>query len=336
MLTNFSMVESGRRRYRRHATTFRCLLLVCTARMSLCSEVTACNYHAWFGDRGLVTTLIRDQTQVPYNASQVWYPCAMFQRCCRHVGTALQAGSTDFVFRLFDCTFVQPDCLASCAEQLYARRSEATGNTSHNDSSVQQREAFMTCCVWFRMQLEVEDAKTAAYECCILHTERETAASKTTPQQTSKVTQVDCCVTSNLIAGSFFILDSEARDCDSSCAPWPREGKGDSKGLRCSCYNYVGNAKWQRIPGVEVLDLEVECAVEDCHFRLLEEEVRNQKHAWMKSLLEHRVFVNSTIREALTAVLRREQIDTELSVIFEYPLVKDVQGFLGRCVEERA
>ena len=93
----------SRKRYRSHATAPRCLLLVCTARMSLCSDVTACNYHAWFGDLGLVTTLIRDQTQVPYNASQVWYPCAMFQRCCRHVGTALQAGSTDFVFRLFDC-----------------------------------------------------------------------------------------------------------------------------------------------------------------------------------------------------------------------------------------
>lgn len=171
----------------------------------------------------------------------------------------------------------------------------------------------MSCCVWFRMQLEVEDAKTASYECCILHAEQEAVASRVTSHQTDKDINIDCCVTSNLIAGSFYILSSEARTCDDSCAPWPREGKGDSKGLRCSCYNYIGQAKWQRIPGVPALNLEVECAVEDCHFRLLEDEVRNERHAWMRKMLQEEVFVNSSTREELTAVLRREQIDTELS-----------------------
>jgi hypothetical protein len=133
------------------------------------------------------------------------------------------------------------------------------------------------------MQLEVEDAKTAARECCILYEER--PGEHTRDQARTEDTHISCCVTSNLIADSFYLVESEARNCDSSCAPWPQEGRGESPGLRCSCYNYIGGARWQRSPGVEPLDLEVECAVEDCHFRRLEEQVRNEKHATCVSKL---------------------------------------------------
>ena len=70
--------------------------------------------------------------------------------------------------------------------------------------------------------------------------------------------------------------------------------------------------------------------------RFCAEEGRQQHDALQEQLLAEGVYGVPTFLIDDEVFFGREQIDTELSVIFEYPLVKDVQGFLGRCVEERA
>jgi hypothetical protein len=87
-----------------------------------------------------------------------------------------------------------PDCLESCAEQLHQAKSRILLNMSTTPG-----EAFINCCVWFRLQYAERQANILGEQ-----------------QQTEK-NQLNCCINSRLLTNSFYNVKSEARDYDLSC-----------------------------------------------------------------------------------------------------------------------
>ena len=154
----------------------------------------------------------------------------------------------------------------------------ATSHAQNNSTkqSLASGEAFINCCVWFRLQIGVEDVQTASVECCMHYAERQ--ANILGEQQQTEKNQLDCCINSRLLTNSFYNVKSEARDCDLSCNSVPPEGKGDEKGLCCSCFNYIGSGHWQRSPALQTMHLPTECGTEVCYFRMLEDSITNARN----------------------------------------------------------
>ena len=289
----------------RSACVGAAVLLACMPR---CASVTRCNFAPWYGasDRGLVTNLIIQESSASNNAS--W-----------------------------------PDCLNVCAAQLmlHADWKAGVNNASHTEAEHPAKDAFLTCCVWFRLQLSVEDPRRASLECCMLYTEQHSTRSSAYTLEQAEQDQLSCCVNSSLLTRSFEDFDSESLLCDRHCAALPLEGVGDSKGLQCSCFHFLGSGKWTSSKGSEVKHLPTECAWEECIFRVLDYQQWNRRHEWMRELMRRRVFAasspssssassrnNTTLREELMEVLTTAQIDAQLALLFRDPLIRTVEDFL--------
>jgi hypothetical protein len=283
------------------------VLLACQCMPRFCASVTRCNFAPWYGDRGLVTSLIIQESSASYNAS--W-----------------------------------PDCLTVCAAQLmlHADGTAVANNASGTEAEHPAKEAFLACCVWFRMQLSVEDPRRASLECCMLYTEQRSRRSSAYTLEQAEQDKISCCVNSSLLTRSFEDFDSESLLCDRHCAAVPLEGVGDSKGLQCSCFHFLGAGKWTSSEGSEVKHLPAECAWEQCIFRFLDYQIWNRRHEWMRELMRQEVFAsslspssssasnrnNTTLREELMDVLSAAQIDAQLALLIRDPLIRTVEEFL--------
>ena len=218
-----------------------------------------------------------------------------------------------------------PDCLDSCAEQLQAK-SCILLNPLLNMSTT-PGEAFINCCVWFRLQIGVEDIQTASVECCMHDAERQ--SNSLGEQQQTEKNQRNCCINSRLLTNYFYNVKSEARDCDLSCNSVPPEGKGDEKGLGCSCFNYMGSGQWQRSPGLQIMHLPTECGTEVCYFRMLEDMITNARNNYIKEVLDGLIWSNITARQLLIEVLLINNIDSQLAQLQQHhPPVPDTNEFM--------
>ena len=197
-------------------------------------------------------------------------------------------------------------------------------------------EAFINCCVWFRLQIGVEDIQTASVECCMHDAERQ--SNSLGEQQQTEKNQRNCCINSRLLTNYFYNVKSEARDCDLSCNSVPREGTGDEKGLGCSCFNYIGSGHWQRSPspGLQTMSLPSQCATEHCYFRMLEDIITNARNDYIKDVLDRLIWSNSTARQLLVEVLGINNIDSQLAQLLQHPLVSDTNDFMAHLYRAAA
>ena len=95
------------------SVTLTALLLLGLQQSSLSRNITSCSFAPWFEDRGLVSSLVMERSDSRGN----------------HVAS--------------------PDCLEACTSQML------NVSVAHNrtGSAAGHREAFMQCCVWFRLQI---------------------------------------------------------------------------------------------------------------------------------------------------------------------------------------
>jgi hypothetical protein len=138
-------------------------------------------------------------------------------------------------------------------------------------------EDLINCCVWFRLQIGVEDIQTASVECCMHDAERHQdylQASSLGQQQQTETNQRNRCINSRLLTNSIYNVKSETRDYDLTCNSVPPEGKGNEKGIERKCFNYLGSGQWQRSPGLQTMHLPTECGTEVSYFRMLEDMIK--------------------------------------------------------------
>jgi hypothetical protein len=259
----------------------------------LCRNATTCSLSRSFEDKGLVSTIVA------------------------HYSNAFMSSLNASL----------PDCIDTCTEQI-----QASDKDSNASSPARKRDSFMKCCVWFRLQIYVEDAHQATVECCILferEMHRSLAEAKPLTSEKEADIHLSCCVSANLLGGFFENIDSEARNCGRACHGESTQGED----IPCDCTHYIDRITWQRSSGAPHVHLPLECATENCLFRLVEDQVRNERHKWIQTVLRDIVFVNASARLALSEVLEHEGIDFELANLLQYPLLTSEDAFFLRLYE---